>query len=170
MSMEKIYGFEPIIDKGCEVLILGSMPSVKSRENNFYYSNPTNRFWKIMSAIYGEDFEGMNYEQRAAALLRNKVALYDVYSSCEMKKAGSSLDSDIRKCEMNDIPRLTENTCIRKIFVTSKKAYKSFVKKFGAEFDRRGIEVVSLPSPSSANRKKFKTDQALIDEWKRLMK
>lgn len=167
--MKRIYGFGPIISEDCESLILGSIPSVKSRENNFYYSNPTNRFWKIMSALYHEDFVGMDSDKKAETLLKNKIALYDVYSSCAMKNDRGSLDSHIVKPKMNDIPKLIKDTKIKKIYITSKKAYLDFVKVFKDELAKMDVEIINLPSPSGANRSKFKTDDEMTNEWAMLM-
>ena len=157
--------FEPVINAHCKVLILGSAPSVISRQVNFYYGNPSNRFWKILSAILDIDFTAMNNEKKAYELLRRRIALFDVFSSCEIV---GSLDSNIKSAEFNDIPALIKNTDIKTIYVTSKKAYLDFVKRFGNYFESIGIKVISLPSTSSANRSKFKTDEDLLAEWKRL--
>lgn len=162
--------FKPVINNDCEILILGSMPSKISRENDFYYSNPTNRFWKILSNIYNEDFVNSNKEQKIELLLKNHIALYDVYSSCKMKKDGSSLDSNIIEQKFNDIPLLITNTKISKIFITSKKAYLEFLKQFENYFKNNKIEILNLPSPSSANRSVYKTDNELINQWQNLIK
>ena len=165
-QFDNIKCFTPIIDHDCEILILGSMPGVKSRENNFYYSNPTNRFWKILSAIYEEDFVNADRCEKTKLLLKKHIALFDVYSSCEMKKENSSLDSNIVNQKFNDIESIIKGTKISKIFITSKKAYKEFVKKFDRTFSNLKIEIVNLPSPSSANRSKYKTDDDMIKVWK----
>ena len=157
--------FKPIIDCDCRVLILGSMPSVISREVNFYYGNPTNRFWKILSALLGTDFIVMTNEEKTAALLARHIALFDVFSACEIK---GSMDSDIKNAEFNDIPSLIRGTNIKTIYITSKKAFNAFSKRFGDYFTNTGVKVVNLPSTSSANRSKFKTDDALLTEWKKL--
>ena len=157
--------FDPVIDKNCNVLILGSVPSIISREVNFYYGNPTNRFWKILSELFGVDFTKMTNEEKTAELLKRHVALYDVFSSCEIK---GSMDSDIKNAKVNDIPSLIRDTNIKTIYITSKKAFDVFVKRYQNYFERIGISLVNLPSTSSANRSKFKTDDALLNEWKRL--
>lgn len=170
MDKNTIYGFEPIINKNCKILFLGSMPSKKSRENNFYYSNPTNRFWKILSSIFNEDFINAGNKNKKELLFKHNIALYDVYKSCEMKKLDSSLDSNIYNQKLNDIPNLIKNTNITKIFITSKKAYLDFLKHFKNEFTNTKIEITNLPSPSSANRSKYKTDEELIKVWAELIK
>ena len=90
----KVFCFPPVIDDKCTSLILGSIPSVKSRENNFYYSNPQNRFWKILSEITGKNFIPMTIDEKKEELLRLHIALYDVFSTCEIT---GSLDGNIRK-------------------------------------------------------------------------
>ena len=159
--------FKPIIDKDCRIIILGSMPSVVSRKVDFYYGNPTNRFWKIMSALVGADFVAMTNAEKTAELLRRHIALSDVFSSCEIT---GSLDNNIKNAEMNDIPALIENTNIKTIYITSKKAYRDFIKRFGDRLNNAGVKIISLPSTSSANRSEFKTDDALFAEWQRLFK
>lgn len=157
--------FKPVIDRNCRVLILGSCPSVISREVNSYYGNPTNRFWKILSALLGADFCAMTNEEKTAALLARHIALFDVFSSCEIK---GSMDGNIKHAEFNDIPSLIRGTNIKTIYITSKKAFDAFIKRFGDYFAGKGINVINLPSTSSANRSKFKTDDELFKEWKRL--
>ncbi|MBO4251892.1 MAG: DNA-deoxyinosine glycosylase [Clostridia bacterium] len=157
--------FKPIVDKECKVLILGSVPSVISRKVNFYYGNPSNRFWKILSAILGTDFTKMTNEEKTAELLKRHIALYDVFSSCEIK---GSLDSDIKNGIINDIPSLICGTNIKTIYITSKKAFDSFVKRYKKHFESIGVSVINLPSTSGANRSRFKTDDALLNEWQKL--
>ena len=161
----KVCCFSPVIDENCTVLILGSIPSVKSRENNFYYSNPQNRFWKILSAITGTDLKAISNEEKRKELLRLNIALYDVFSSCEID---GSLDGNIKKAEYNDIPSLIKNTRIKTIYITSKKAYLCFLRRFGEYFESVGIKIVSLPSTSGANRREYKTDAELLSEWKKI--
>ena len=158
--------FKPVIDKNCKILILGSMPSVKSREVQFYYGNPSNRFWKILSKITGADFIAMTKEEKINELLVRHIALFDVFSSCEI--TGSS-DGTIKNAELNDILSLIAPTDIRKIYVTSKKAFVRFTERYGKELDALGVKVINLPSPSAANRAKFRTDDSLLSEWKRLL-
>lgn len=158
--------FPPVIGKNSHTLILGSFPSAYSRKVNFYYGNPTNRFWKIISVILGEDFTAYSDTVKAEKILKHRFALSDVYRSCDIEKG--SLDSDIKNVILNDIPKLIEDTEIKRIFITSKKAYLDFCKAFGKTLEKRGVSVINLPSPSSANRSKFKTDESLLKEWQRL--
>ena len=168
-DFDDIECFEPIIDRDCEILILGSIPGVKSRENNFYYSNPTNRFWKILTVIYKDDFANAKNNEKIKLLLKNHIALFDVYASCEMKKENSSLDSNIINQKFNDIESVIMETKISRIFITSKRAYEDFIKKFGKRFLDLKIDIINLPSPSSANRRKYKTDEDMIKVWKEII-
>ncbi len=158
--------FKPVIDKNCKVLILGSIPSVISRQVGFYYGNPANRFWKIMSRIFGIDFTVLSPQEKASELLNRHVALSDVFSACEIT---GSMDSKIKNAEFNDIPSLIAGTDIQTIYITSKTAYNAFIKRFGDYFITANIKVVNLPSPSGANRSKFRTDEELISSWRRLL-
>ncbi|MBP5467002.1 MAG: DNA-deoxyinosine glycosylase [Clostridia bacterium] len=158
--------FKPVIAENCKVLILGSVPSVVSRNVGFYYGNPANRFWKIISRLSGVDFTALSPKEKAAELLNRRIALSDVFSACEIT---GSLDSNIKNAEFNDIPSLIADTEIKTIYITSKTAYNAFIKRFGYYFERTGIKIVSLPSPSGANRSKFRTDEELIAEWKKLL-
>ncbi len=166
--MENIkHSFCPIINADSKILILGSMPSKISREKSFYYANPTNRFWKILSSIFAVDLINATTEQKTEFLLENNIALYDVYAECDMKKDGSSLDSYISNPVLADIPNLVKNTKINKIFVTSKKAYGDFCKRYGEYFESLNIKITNLPSPSGANRSVYRTDEDLIVCWKK---
>lgn len=164
-----IKGFKPIINNSCEILILGSIPSKLSREHKFYYSNPTNRFWKILSTIYNEDFVNSSNEHKTDLLLKHNIAISDVYSTCEMKIENSSLDSNIINQKFTDIPNLINGTKIKRIYITSKKAYNDFLNYYKDYFKNKNIEVINLPSPSSANRSIYKTDLDLINRWKELL-
>ena len=136
--------FPPTWDKNSEVLILGSFPSVKSREMAYFYGHPQNRFWKVMAALCSEPVP-QTVEERRSFLLRNHVAAWDVIASCTI--VGSS-DSSIREARGNDIRPILSGAPIRKVFCNGRKA---------AELYRRhiqpvtGIEAVCLPSTSPAN-------------------
>ena len=129
---------EPLFDSESRILILGSFPSVKSREVSFYYANPTNRFWPVLAAVYGEEIE-----DRAAFCHRHHIALWDVIASCDIH---ASDDSSIRNVTCNNIPPLIEKTKVQRIFTTGRKAWNLFAKYIQTE-----IPAESLPSTSSAN-------------------
>ena len=110
--------FEPVFDAHAKILILGSLPSVKSREEGFYYGHPRNRFWKVLSGVLAWK-EPVFIEEKKEMLLKNHVALWDVIESCEIK--GSS-DSSIRNVVPAEIHKLLEHTKITDIFVNGQTA------------------------------------------------
>ena len=165
---EVIYSFPPLIQPDSEILFLGSAPSVLSRRNQFFYGNPSNRFWKILSALYHEDFINANIVTKTILLKKHHIALSDVYSSCQMKKAGSSLDSNIINAVFQDIPHIIQNTNVHHIFITSKKAYNDFINHWQNQFTDK-VKIICLPSPSAANRSIYKTDDDLITAWRGLI-
>lgn len=138
-----IHPLAPIVDEECEILILGSLPSVKSREDHFYYANKQNRFWKVISAIYHQELP--TNKDKTEILLKHHIALWDSIHSCMIK--GSS-DASIRDVVPNDIPQLIHNTHIHTIICngkTSEKYYKKYLE------DKTHIAPITLPSTSSAN-------------------
>ena len=122
--MKVNHEFGPCVNKDSKVLILGSIPSVKSREFGFYYMHPQNRFWKIISDLFEEDFPE-TIDEKKDFLKRNKIALWDVLDTCEIE--GSS-DSSIRNPKVNDIKSIIYGTDIKHIFVTGKKAFELYKK------------------------------------------
>ena len=138
------HSFEAYFENDSKVLILGSMPSVKSREFGFYYMHPKNRFWSVISKVFAEEFP-KTIEDKKAFLKRNRLALWDVVKSCEIK--GSS-DSSISNVVVNDISGLLDKTHVKYIFVTGKKALELYQKYV---FLETGIEASYLPSTSPAN-------------------
>lgn len=163
-----IYSFAPLTQPDSEILFLGSAPSVLSRRNQFFYGNPTNRFWKILSALYHEDFIHADIATKIILLRKHHIALSDVYASCQMKKIGSSLDSNIINQVFQNIPLLVRGTRIQHIYITSKKAYTDFVTHWQNQLPPT-ITVTCLPSPSAANRSIYKTDEDLIAAWRTLI-
>lgn len=152
------HNIAPLYDENSRYLILGSFPSVKSRQTGFFYGHPQNRFWKIMAAIFNEEVPETIREKKAF-LLRNKVALWDVIGSCDIE--GSS-DASIRNVIPNDISPLLKKTGIRKIFVNGKTAQKLYIRYLQ---EKTGIEAILLPSSSPANAV-YSLDR-LIEEWGR---
>lgn len=143
--MENIkHPFEPIIDKECNILILGSFPSIKSRENKFYYMHPQNRFYKLLSKIYNEDFVNADINMKKKLLLENHIAIYDVIESCEII---NSDDNKIKNVKYVDVLNLLKNCKIKKIYLNGKKAYELFIKKYPKLQDM----AYYLPSTSPAN-------------------
>lgn len=146
--MEKVYHeIEPFFNKDSEILILGSIPSVKSRELNFYYAHPQNKFWKTLAKIYNEP-ELTTINEKKEFLTKHKIALWDVIESCEI--TGSS-DNSIKNVIPNDINFIITNTKVTKIFTTGNKAYELYNKYC---LKKTKIKAIKLPSTSPANCRK----------------
>ena len=148
--------FPPLFDGNSEILILGSFPSVKSREQMFFYGHPQNRFWRVVSAVFGCDLPE-TIEQKRRFLLSNNIALWDVIASCEI--VGSS-DSSIKNVTANDLSEILNNADIKQIYVNGKTAEKYFNKYTKGKINR---EAVCLPSTSPANA--AWSVERLIDAW-----
>ena len=139
--MSRIIGFDPITHPDDRVLILGSMPSVESLKQSFYYANKTNRFWKMLEVIF--DQEADTIEQRLLLLEQNQIALWDVCHSCLRK---TSADADIRDVMPNDIEQLLkEHDSIQKVICNGKTS-AVLMKKF-----YKDIPIAVCPSTSAAN-------------------
>ena len=138
--------FEPIYDEKSRILILGSLPSEKSRKEGFYYMNPRNRFWKLLSLAFAEPFPEMNAKEKSDALLRHGIALSDVVLSCEIYR---SADSSIRNVEYTDIPSILQKSKVQKILLNGAKAHALFLKRF----PEYAAIAFLLPSTSPANAK-----------------
>lgn len=151
------HGIPPVFNAESRVLILGTMPSPKSRENGFYYMHPQNRFWRVISTVLGEPLPTTNGE-RASLLLKNKIALWDTLAQCDI--IGAS-DSSVKNETPNDLSVITDTADIKAIFTTGKAAYKYYCR---FQQESTGIEAICLPSTSPANAR-FGLD-ALIDEYK----
>lgn len=138
------HNIPPLYDGKSKILILGSFPSVKSREGQFFYHHPQNRYWKVMAAVLGCPTP-KTIEEKKRMILSNHFAMWDVIASCEI--SGSS-DSSIKNVVPNDIGRLLKETEIRKIYTnggTAHKYYQRYIKK------EIGREDIQLPSTSPAN-------------------
>ena len=136
--------FPPLYDDACKILILGSFPSVKSREQQFFYGHPQNRFWKVTAAVFGEPVPETIPEKRTF-LLRRHIALWDVLAACEI--TGSS-DSSIRNAQPNDLTPILTSAKIRQIFVNGGTAAKYYGKYQQKALNRTALR---LPSTSPAN-------------------
>lgn len=144
--------FEPVYDKNSKILILGSFPSVLSRENEFYYGNPRNRFWVLLSELLNQDKPESN-EEKKDFLIRNKIALYDAAKSCKIE--GSS-DSSMTEIVPADLKPIFSAADIKKVFTNGNKAYE-ILKKM------HGIDSHLLPSTSPANAR-YNLDM-LKEKW-----
>ena len=151
------HNIPPVFDKHSEILILGSFPSVKSREMQFFYGHSQNRFWKVIATIYDYPVPS-DIPSKKKLLLDNRIALWDVIGSCEIN--GSS-DSSIRNAVPNDIAALVEKTGISQIFANGATSYNMYNRFFLYSF---GIDAVKLPSTSPANAA-YSLDR-LVSEWK----
>ena len=148
---------QPVYDKNSRVLILGSFPSVKSREQMFFYGHPQNRFWKVIAAIH-EVEEPRSVEEKKRLLISNGIALWDVISFCDID--GSS-DSSIKNVIPNDIRIILDSSNIEKIFVNGKTAEKYYNKYIRPKIDR---DAICLPSTSPANA--TVSLEKLIEIWR----
>lgn len=152
--------FPPVFDGNSKILILGTFPSVKSRESGFYYGHRQNRFWKVLSAIFAEPLPA-TVEEKKSLLLRNHIALWDMAESCGI--TGSS-DASIRDVIPADIKALVDRTKIGAVFTNGGLA-KRLYDKYALQ--STGIEAVKLPSTSPANARN--SLDSLIGEWGRAL-
>ena len=133
------HNIEPVYNQDSRILILGSFPSVKSREAKFFYHHPQNRFWKVLAALFQEEFP-QTIEEKKTFLLRNHIALWDVIESCDIKV---SSDSSITNVKVNDLDLIVKNCPVEKII---------------------NLPVIQLPSTSPANA--MYSLEKLIEKWK----
>lgn len=151
-----IHPISPVYDKNSRILILGSFPSVKSREEMFFYGHPQNRFWKVIARIFERNVP-VTVEEKRGLLLSVNIALWDVIASCDIE--GSS-DSSIKNVVTNDIGIILDSAPIEKVFVngkTSEKYYNKYLR------NTLKMDAVCLPSTSPANAA-WSIDR-LVDAW-----
>lgn len=152
----------PIYDKNSKVLILGTMPSPKSREVGFYYGHSQNRFWKVLADIFNEE-SLTTIEEKITFLHRHQLALWDVLQSCEIQGAD---DASIKNPIPNDFTSLLQEANIKAIFTTGKKATDLYMKHC---YPKTNIPAIGLPSSSPANRRisyeKLKEEYSKILEY-----
>lgn len=151
-----VHSIDPIYDKDSKVLILGSFPSVKSRESQFFYGHPQNRFWKVLAALTNESLP-VNIEEKKILLLKHHIAVWDVIQSCDIE--GSS-DSSIKNVVVNDVHRILQTADIQQIFCNGGKSYSLYKKYCQKETGRVAVE---LPSTSPANA--AASLEKLIEKW-----
>ena len=145
--MKVFHTLKPIYNQKSKVLILGSMPSIKSREVGFYYAHPRNRFWSTLSKVYNEEIKDTK-EDKLNFLIKHNIALFDVLKSCEIT---SSNDSTIKNPVPNDLSDILKVANIKAIFTTGNKAYILYQKYI---YPKTKIKAIPLPSTSPANSKK----------------
>lgn len=144
MSDIVFHPIEPVFNSRSRILILGTMPSPKSRQAGFYYAHPQNRFWRVMFSVLGEEFS-TDTEKRRELCLSHGIALWDVVKSCEITGAA---DSSIKNAEPNDLNLILQKADIKAIFTTGKTAQRLYQKLCQS---KTGISAAVLPSPSGAN-------------------
>lgn len=149
-----MHTFGPVFDADSEILILGSLPSVQSRAQQFYYGHPQNRFWKVLAAVYQNPVP-VSIEEKKAFLQKNHVALWDVIASCDI--VGSS-DSSIKNVKENDIDVILKSATIKAIYLNGGKAYELFVKYCKATLQKMNLLESAAPM---ASKKIFNTIQQL---------
>lgn len=157
--MAEYHNIEPVFDEKSDILILGSFPSVKSRETGFFYGHPQNRFWKVLSGVLGCDTP-VTIEDKKEMLLKHHIAVWDVIAKCDITGSG---DSSIKNVVPNDISGIIKKSNVRKIFCNGRTAfnlYKKYIEK------NTGLEAEYLPSTSPANAG-YSLDK-LKSEWKKV--
>ena len=160
--MKVKHTLDPIYDNNSKVLILGSMPSVKSREIGFYYAHPRNRFWSVLKKIYNEN-NLETIDDKINFLHSHHIALFDVLESCDID---SSKDSSIKNIVVNDLSQILNNSQIKAIFTTGKTAYNLYNKY---TYPKTNIKAIYLPSTSPANSPKG-IDELLEKEYSKIKK
>ncbi len=150
----------PVYDDNSKILILGSFPSVASRENEFFYGHKQNRFWRVLAAVF-DTVIPESTEEKKDFLLNHGIALWDVIGSCDI--TGSS-DSSIKNAVPNDISIILESANIKNIYVNGKTAMKYYNKYIRDKVNR---DAVCLPSTSPANA--AWSLERLVDEWKMIL-
>lgn len=154
---QEMHEIEPVFDEKSCIMILGSFPSVKSREGKFFYHHPQNRFWKVLAGTFDVPVPE-TVEEKKRMLLDNGVAVWDVIASCEIE--GSS-DSSIKNVIPNDLTRILSRAAIRRIYTNGAIASKLY-KKYC--FGQTHMEDIKLPSTSPANA--VYSLERLLEEWK----
>jgi len=156
--MEHItHPFPPVVDENCRILILGSFPSVRSREDGFFYGHPQNRFWRMLAAVFNEETP-TSIPDKKAFLLRHRIALWDVIASCMIE--GSS-DASVKDAVPVDIRQVTDTTKIEQVLCNgglAGKLYQQHLQGF------TGLRAVILPSTSPANA--AWSLSRLVEAWK----
>ncbi len=152
-----VHPIPPLFNEESRTLILGSFPSVKSREAAFFYGHPQNRFWAVIAKIYGYE-KPQSIEEKKKLVLENKLAMWDVIESCEIE---GSADSTISNVTANDLSIILENSRVDRIFVNGKTAEKYYNKY---TYPKTGIKAICLPSTSPANA--AWSIEKLVDAWK----
>ncbi len=153
--------FPPVYDERSKLLVLGTFPSVKSREAEFYYAHPQNRFWKVLSAVLDVPLP-QSIEEKRQMLLEHHIALWDTVASCSITGSG---DASIRDVVPNDISLILRAAPIRAVCTNGAKAHELYRRHI---LPQTGIEDIHLPSTSPANA--AWSLERLCVEWKKILK
>ncbi len=156
-AQHQIHPFEPVFDDRSRILILGSFPSVRSREEGFYYGHPRNRFWQLLSACFGESVP-MSIDEKRQMLLGHSISLWDVLASCRIS---GSADSSITAAVPNELQRILDTASIERVLCNGSTAGKLYLRHQKGII---GTEPVILPSTSPANAAWSLT--RLCEAWK----
>lgn len=156
----QLHPFPPLFNAESDKLILGSFPSVKSRQNLFFYGHPQNRFWKVIAALFGADIP-TTVDEKKSLILSNRLALWDVIAECEI--VGSS-DASIRHVRANDLTVILAHSQVSQIFVNGKTAEKLYIRYIEPQTH---IQATVLPSTSPANA--AWSLQRLIEVWRSVL-
>ena len=154
-----VHPFPPLYSKDSKVLILGSFPSVKSRQAMFFYGHPQNRFWKLIAALFEEPVP-QSIEEKKRLILSHGLALWDSIASCDIK--GSS-DASITNAQPTDLSEILNNSQVKRIYCNGSRSFEVY-NRF--QLPRLGIEAVKLPSTSPANA--AYSLERLMKEWARI--
>lgn len=164
-TLESIHHpFKPVKDSNSKILILGSFPSVASREQDFYYSHPRNRFWKVLENLLKCELENKKQEEKCTFLLAHRIALYDVCVECQIT---NSSDSTLKPIKIAPLESLIQNTQIQHIFLNGKKAAQIYQKAFKDSKVISSLSHTALPSTSPANAKW--NLEKLCQEWSAIL-
>ena len=155
--MKQVHPIPPLFSENSRVLILGSFPSVASREAAFFYGHKQNRFWRVISELFGAELPE-SIEAKTSLILENRLALWDVIAECDI--TGSS-DSSIKNVKPNDLNIILSGCNIKQIFVNGKTAEKNYIRYIEPKLGRKAV---CLPSTSPANA--AWSVERLVGEWK----
>ena len=155
-----IHPFEPIFDRNSQILILGTFPSEKSREYGFFYGHPRNRFWKLLTILTNFKKIPESIDEKKAILLHNKIALWDVIQSCDIK---GSNDASITNVIPNDLSKILNFSKIKQIYANGTKAYQLYMKYCYPSTEKT---IIKLPSTSPANASY--SIEKLKHEWEKI--
>jgi len=154
-----VHPISPLFDSDSKVLILGSFPSIKSREAMFFYGHKQNHFWKVVAKVFDEQ-EPITVEEKKDLILRHHLALWDTIGSCEIT---GSADSTITNVVANDLSVILNHCSIERIYCNGNKSYELYMKLI---YPKNHIEATKLPSTSPANAS-FSLDKLLAD-WQQI--